>query len=151
MAEMSEVTVLADGEVGKKQVIELFGPKARLDIPCRCELPYLCLQLRDMNRFLSFEFHVVDHERRVRRFLISNRQSTARVQAQAASLPMELKKGTWNYINVDLADLTQRAFGTMYQRCKLVAVNSTCRILRIFFQDRAYEDVELPHFLRVVK
>ena len=148
---MSEVTVLQDGEVGKRQVIELYGPKARIEIPCRCELPYLCLQVRDMSRFLSFEFHVVDHERRVRRFIVSNRLSAARVGAQEASLPLELEKGAWNYVNLDLVDLTERTFGTMYQRCKLVAINSTCRVLRVFFQDRCYEDVELPHFLRVIK
>lgn len=147
---MSEVTVLKDEELGK-EVVELYGPQARVEIPCRCDLPYLVLQLKDMSKFLSFELVVVDHEKRVRRFTISNKQSTARVMAQACSLPLTVKDGTWNYINLDLADLTQRAFGTMYQRTKLVAINSNCRLARLFFQDKCYEDVELPRWLRVVE
>lgn len=51
----------------------------------------------------------------------------------------------------DLADLTERAFGTQYQRCKRVTIGSNCRLARLFFQDREYEDVELPSFLRVIK
>lgn len=146
---MNEVHVLKDAEV-KREVVEVFGPKARLEIPCRCDLPYLVLHVKDMSKFFSFEFLVVDHEKKVRRFTASNKQSIARVQAQSAALPLTLKAG-WNYVCIDLADMCYRAFGTMYQRCKEVSINSNTRIMRVFFQDRVYEDVELPAFLRVVE
>ena len=145
----SEAQVVKDDET-KCEAIELYGARAVMEIPCRCELPYLVLQVKDVERFVSFTVTVVDHERRVRRLTVSNKQSMARVKAFECSMPLVLQTG-WNYVCLDLADLTQRAFGTQYQRCKCVTLRSNCRVLRVYFQDRMYEDVELPAFLRVIK
>ncbi len=43
------------------------------------------------------------------------------------------------------------AFGAPYAYCKEVSVSSNVLLGRVYFQDRKYEDVELPPFLRVVQ
>ena len=149
MVDPSEASIVKDEEA-KSEAIELYGAKAVMEIPCRCELPYLVIQLKDVERFVSFTVTVADHERRIRHLTVSNKQSMARIKAFECSMPLTLKKG-WNYLCLDLADLTQRAFGTQYQRCKCVTLRANCRVLRVYFQDRKYEDVELPEFLRVIK
>lgn len=149
LVDPSEATVVKDEET-KCEAIELYGRLAEMSIPCRCDLPYLVMQVKDVDRFMSFEVTVVDHEKRIRKLVASNKQSMARVKAYECSMPLTLKKG-WNYVCLDLPDLTQRAFGTQYQRTKNVTLRANCRVLRVYFQDRRYEDVELPAFLRVIK
>ena len=69
---LSEVNVLTDAEL-KIEVVELMGPKVRLAVPCRCDLPLLVLHLKDLEKFASIEITTVDNEKRLRRFEISSK------------------------------------------------------------------------------
>ena len=47
--------------------------QARLVIPCRSELPFLILHVKDLGKFASIEVAVVDDTRRVRRITFSSK------------------------------------------------------------------------------
>lgn len=56
---------------------------------------------------------------------------------------------SWQYINLDLVDMVDRAFGTLFVSCRSVRISGTCRLSKVYLQDREYADVELPTLLRL--
>lgn len=145
----SEVEIHPDAELGS-DAVELLGPQARITIPCKADLPFLILHLKDLNKFLSVEIAVVDDTRRVRRITATNRVSTARIEADAATIPLLLDHGVWNYVCLPLHTLSSNAFGAVFKYCKEVSVTANTVLGRAFFTDKQYEDAELPPFLRVI-
>jgi hypothetical protein len=146
---LSEVEIIHDSEL-QASAVELLGPQARLVIPCKIELPYLVLQLKDLGKFVSFEVTVVDDSRRIRHLNFSNRVSATKIAADTCTMPLLLDENHWNYVCIDLADMAATAFGANFKYCKEVTVTSNCILGRLFFQDKQYEDAELPAFLRVI-
>lgn len=122
----------------------------QLVIAVKCSLPYLVLQLRDMDRFTSVQLTLVDTNKRVRRYTIGNKQTMVRVKGDSATAPLLLVPG-WNYIPLHLPSVMQAAFGADFAYCKEIVITSTVRVGRIFFQDEMYEDAQLPSFLRTLK
>ena len=51
---VSEVTVVQDAELGV-ETVEILGPRARVCVPCKCELRYLVLQIKDLEKHTSVE------------------------------------------------------------------------------------------------
>lgn len=110
-----------------------------------------------------FEVQVQDEKGIRRRFRASNFQSTTRMKPFVCGMPLRMTSG-WNHIHLDLAALTNKAFGACVRHCVRVAVqlgcgvpcvviagtkfvsvtrvvvHSTCRIQRIFFSDKLYTD-----------
>ena len=126
------------------------GAGVQLVIAVKCSLPYLVLQLRDMDRFTSVQLTLVDTNKRVRRYTVGNKQTMVRVKGDSATAPLLLVPG-WNYIPLHLPAIMQEAFGAEFAYCKEIVVTSTVRVGRIFFQDSMYEDAQLPSFLRTLK
>lgn len=58
-------------------------------------------------------------------------------------MPLRMDDG-WNQIQLNLADLTKRAYGTNYTETLRVQVHANCRLRRIYFSDRLYSEEELP-------
>jgi hypothetical protein len=58
-------------------------------------------------------------------------------------MPLRMDEG-WNQIQLNLADLTRRAYGTNYVETLRVQVHANCRLRRIYFSDRLYSEEELP-------
>lgn len=58
-------------------------------------------------------------------------------------MPMRLDEG-WNQIQFNLGDFTSRAYNTVYIETLRVQIHASCRIRRIFFSSRLYEEEELP-------
>jgi hypothetical protein len=58
-------------------------------------------------------------------------------------MPLKLDDG-WNNIQLNLADLTKRAYGTNYVETLRVQVHANCRLRRVYFSDRLYSEEELP-------
>ena len=58
-------------------------------------------------------------------------------------MPMRLDEG-WNQIQFNLGDFTSRAYNTVYIETLRVQIHASCRIRRIFFSSRLYEEDELP-------
>lgn len=126
------------------------GPEIALNFSCRCGLPFLVLHLRDIGKFVVVDVDVVDRAHKVRRIRLTNRQSVARIAADKASIPLVLVRG-WNYVCLDLVDLADKAFGVEYAFCSAIAIHSDVRVGAVFFEDRQYEDRQLPECLRVVR
>lgn len=66
-----------------------------------------------------------------------------RVKPFICTMPLRMDDG-WNQIQLNLADLTRRAYGTNYVETLRVQVHANCRLRRIYFSDRLYSEEELP-------
>lgn len=58
-------------------------------------------------------------------------------------MPMRLELG-WNQVIINLSDYVKKAFGTNYSETSRVTIHANCRIRRIYFTDRLYNEEELP-------
>lgn len=63
-------------------------------------------------------------------------------------MPLRMDEG-WNQIQLNLGDLTRRAYGTNYAETLRVQVHANCRLRRIYFSDRLYSEEELPPEFRL--
>lgn len=140
---------MLDPELGF-ETVDLLGEGVRLAVAVKCSLPFLVLQLRDVDHFTSVQLTLVDSGKRIRRYTVSNKQTMIRVKGDNASAPLMLVPG-WNYLLLDLPSIMSQAFGAQFAYCKEIAINSSVRVGRVFFQDDTYEDAQLPEFLRVIK
>jgi len=100
--------------------------------------------LIDLIRFLQ----VLDDKNLLRRFRVSNYQSTTRVKPFCTTMPLGLSPG-WNQIQFNLADFTRRAYGTNYVETVRIQVHANVRIRRIYFADRLYTEDEKPPQFRL--
>ena len=64
-------------------------------------------------------------------------------------MPMRLDEG-WNQIQFNLGDFTSRAYNTVYIETLRVQIHASCRIRRIFFSSRLYEEEELPPNFKIM-
>ncbi|EAZ45326.1 hypothetical protein OsJ_29971 [Oryza sativa Japonica Group] len=114
-------------------------PAATLGI----KLPFLALIVKNLKKYFTFEIQVLDDKNVRRRFRASNFQSVTRVKPYICTMPLKLEDG-WNNIQLNLSDLTKRAYGTNYVETLRVQVHANCRLRRIYFADRLYSEEELP-------
>ncbi|KAK6119191.1 hypothetical protein DH2020_047065 [Rehmannia glutinosa] len=114
-------------------------PTATLGI----KLPFLVMIVKNMKKYFTFEIQVLDDKNVRRRFRASNFQAMTRVKPFICTMPLKLDEG-WNQIQLNLTDLTRRAYGTNYVETLRVQVHASCRLRRIYFSDRLYSEEELP-------
>ena len=142
---------LTDYEI-QGSVLELMGTNVNNTfIACPAEpektlgirQPLMVLLVKNLNKYFSFEVLIQDDKNVRRRFKACNYQSTTRVKPFICSMPMRLDDG-WNQIQFNLADFTNRAYGTNYKQTLRVQVHANCRVRRIYFCDRIYAEEELP-------
>lgn len=50
----------------------------------------------------------------------------------------------WNQVQLNLSDLTKRAYGTNYVETLRVTIHANCRIRRVYFTDRLHAEDDLP-------
>ena len=105
--------------------------------------------IKNLDRFLQLSVHIRDGDGSRRHFIISNKRSNITVDKSTANLPLTIKHG-WQYLCLDLQDLTRRCFGTKFISCYRVNVHGPALLAKVFFQSRHFADVELPSFLRIV-
>jgi hypothetical protein len=113
---------------------------------------------------LNIFLKVLDSKNVKRRFRASNYQTTTRVKPFICVMPMRLDEG-WHQVQFNLADFTRRAYGsnfvevlrvqvivslntflskkTLFHFC-FYKIHANCRLRRIYFADRAYNEEELP-------
>lgn len=145
-----EVNIVDDKELQNQTVAELLGPRASLTFQTRAGVqPLLVVYAKCIDKFFSIDVNVVDGDDNYYTFNFSNRRSIVKIEGHLAEIPMVLGSG-WQYINIDLADLTAKAFGVQYFSTIQVRVNSSCRLFRLFFAGREYADIELPPYLRLL-
>ncbi|KAK9068857.1 hypothetical protein SSX86_012973 [Deinandra increscens subsp. villosa] len=119
-------------------------PAATLGI----KLPFLVMIVKNVNKYFTFEIQVLDDKNVRRRFRASNYQAMTRVKPFICTMPLRMDEG-WNQIQLNLSDLTRRAYGTNYVETLRVQVHANCRLRRIYFSDRLYSEEELPPEFRL--
>ncbi|VVD05523.1 unnamed protein product [Leptidea sinapis] len=107
------------------------------------KLPFLVMIVKNMKRYFSFEITILDDKNMRRRFRISNFQSTTKIKPFCTTMPIGLSGG-WNQIQFNLADFTQRAYGTQFVETLRVQVHANVRLRRIYFCEKLYSEEELP-------
>lgn len=141
------VDIVYDEEL-EFEAVDILGKNACLNLRVKCSLPYLVLQVNDLDKFCSVDLTVVDMHRRVRKVSLTNRQTMTRVQDDSCSMPLVMVKG-WNYVNLDLPDISRRAFGVDHKYCKCISIHGSLRVGKVYFQREVFDDSQLPEFLRV--
>ncbi|KAF9919575.1 hypothetical protein FBU30_010851 [Linnemannia zychae] len=126
------------------------------------KLPFLVFLVKNLGKYWSFEVAILDDRGEQRRFRASNFQvgntmtqlATTRVKSYITTMPLRMDPG-WNQIQLNLADLTKRAYGTAYAETQRITIHANCRIRRIYFSDRLVPENDLPAefklYLPVVK
>ncbi|KAL4562076.1 hypothetical protein LXL04_034267 [Taraxacum kok-saghyz] len=114
-------------------------PSATLSI----KLPFLVMIVKNLKKYFTFEIQILDDKNVRRRFRASNFQSMTRVKPFICTMPLRMDEG-WNQIQLNLGDLTRRAYGTNYVETLRVQVHANCRLRRIYFSDRLYSEEQLP-------
>lgn len=112
------------------------------------KLPHLTLLVKFMRKYFSFEVHVTDDMNVRRRFRASNFQAVTRVKPFICTMPLRMDDG-WNQIALNLQDLVKRAYGTNYVETLRVQIHANCRVRRVYFSDRQYNEDELPAEFRL--
>lgn len=146
------IQVIED-EILQQDVVEVVGTENMIIFPCDCILPILVLYAKHMGQYFSFEAEVLDDTSTYRVINISNATSIARIQTNRCVLPLEgtvEQDAGWKYIPVNLEKVLHAAYGTKYLSCRQIRVKAMCRLYKIYFQDQAFSEAELPHYLKVV-
>uniref|UniRef100_A0A3Q3X783 CFA20 domain-containing protein n=1 Tax=Mola mola TaxID=94237 RepID=A0A3Q3X783_MOLML len=107
------------------------------------KLPFLLMIVKNLKENFSFEVQVLDDKNIRRRFRVSNFRRGTRVEPFVCTMPMTLGPG-WNQIQLNLADIIRRTYGTYYIETLRVQIHANCRIRRVYFTDRLYSEDELP-------
>jgi hypothetical protein len=140
---------VADDHEMKKMVVGLTGSDALIEFSMVATLPLLILHLKNEDAYISITVTIKDADGLLRTLVITNKRSTIFMQNSTCEMPLVLTPG-WNYVKLDLIDITRSAFGAKFISCRKVQVSGNGRFSKIFFEDREYSDIELPPFLRVV-
>ncbi|CAA3029383.1 Hypothetical predicted protein [Olea europaea subsp. europaea] len=75
--------------------------------------------------------------------LLIFKSAVTRVKPFICTMPLKLDEG-WNQIQLNITDLTRRAYGTNYVETLRVQVHPNSRLRRIYFSDHLYSEEELP-------
>jgi hypothetical protein len=147
-----EVSVVDDFELlieGGAPVLEVLGEKSEMAFYMNTNLPHVALHIKSIARFMAISLQLVDDLGKERTVHFSNKRSIVTVDQDKCSLPIGIGMEGWQYLNLDFERICKNAFGTHYKSCLSVTVHGSCRLSKLFFQQREYADVELPEFLRV--
>jgi hypothetical protein len=145
---VGDVNVVDDVET-KMTGIEVNGDDSYIEFPVQSPDQYVVLQLKNLDRFSKLVLRVYDSAGKSRTFIMSNRRTTVHLQNSVCQLPMEMGTG-WQHLSIDLRAITAKCFGTDFIFLTNIMVYGSTRIGKIYFQDREYSDLELPHFLRLL-
>lgn len=130
-------------EIKSSNVSTTFITCPKVNMSLGIKLNHFVMIVKNMDKFFSFELEILDDTQTKRRFRASNFQSQTRVKDFICTMPLKLDSG-WNHININLSDFTKRAYGSNYVETIRITVNANCRLRRIYFSDRQYNEEELP-------
>lgn len=63
--------------------------------------------------------------------------------ASVVRVPLKLDDG-WNNLEINLQTLCNEVYGSDYQALQRIIIYPNCRLRRVYFQDRHYEQDETP-------
>ncbi|KRX74811.1 UPF0468 protein C16orf80 [Trichinella sp. T6] len=153
-ASKGTIQILEDDDI-KSEVIELSSntvcetfiscPISSQDV-LAIKLPFLILVIRNMEKYFSFEIHVLDSTGVQRRFCVNNFQTCCRIKPEICTVPLRMEPG-WNTVQFNLMDFTKRAYGTNFIEAQRIIIYANCRVRRVFFSDKPYREDEIPTVL----
>jgi hypothetical protein len=143
------VHVVPDREV-HDDVLEVLGKDIQIVIPCRVSLHLLVLHIKDIGKFFDIEISIVDSKAKLRHILLTNRITTVRVSEDSCALPLTAVNG-WNHLPINLSKIVHASFSTTYVECTGIVLHASMRVSHVYFEDREYNDSQLPGFLRTIK
>ncbi|KHJ44388.1 peptidase, S9A/B/C family, catalytic domain protein [Trichuris suis] len=114
------------------------------------KLPLIAFLVKNLNEDFTFEVEVTDVRGDRHWLRASNFQKKSRQSPLICTMPLRLEEG-WNYVQMDMSDLTKRAFGRKFSELSRIQVHANCRLRRIFCADRIYSEDELPPEFRLYK
>lgn len=135
---------------GAPLCVQVLCQAATLRFPVKCALPLLTIQLKDLDRWATVTISVAGQDGVERVFEYSNKYTLAKIHSKRCTLPMLLTAG-WNLLSIDIPAIMHHAYGVLPEYTAHIEISGTCRVLRVYFQDRQYADSELPPFLRTLK
>ncbi|ORX93362.1 DUF667-domain-containing protein [Basidiobolus meristosporus CBS 931.73] len=149
--DLGKIAIETDEDVSAP-VLTISSPKLSstyISCPARSEaelgikLPILVMIVKNVGKYFSFEVHVRDDKRIVRRFRVSTFQTESRIQPDLCTLPLRLDEG-WNQLQFDLNDFVRRAYQTSYTETLRVQIHANCNIRRVYFAEELYAEDQLP-------
>jgi hypothetical protein len=148
-----EIHVVEDAELNVETplpVIELLGSESKIRLFTNCSRQYLVLHFKTMRRFFFVDIICEDEYGKEYIFKLSNKTSFVTIDKNVCTMPFQCGDG-WQYSSIDLEDIMANAFTVPFYHCREIIISGTCRIGKLYFQSKAYSDIELPLFLRVVQ
>jgi len=142
-----EVDIVEDQEI-LRDVFEI-GDNSGISFPMNTTTPMLALHLKSVGKFIEIVVKVTDNEGINRKITMSNNRSVIAADKKYAKLPLQIGEG-WQYMCVDLADITKRCFGANHVVTYEVQLRGPSRLSKLYFQSRMFADIELPPYLRVI-
>jgi hypothetical protein len=144
---------------------------AQLTMTLGIRLPVIVLVLKNLKRYFTFDiqvkphvgtsifrlyrvhfiflhYQVLDDTKSRRRFRVRYLTDNVTATPAQAALPLRMDEG-WNQISMNLSELTQKIYGTLYVETVRVQIYANTRIRRIFFCDRLYGNQEMPADFKV--
>lgn len=85
-----------------------------------------------------------------RRFRASNYQPSVKVTTFMSSMPLFLNEH-WSVVHFNIAQFTERTFNTLYMETVRIQVHANCRLRRVYFSDKMYNNDQLPNDYRLHK
>lgn len=115
-------------------------------------LQHLVLLVKPLaDRELSLEVVTRDTRGQLRRFRASTFQRTTVVHTRITLLPLCLDAGSWNQLQLDLAQLTRDAYNATFESAVSVQLHANCRVRRVYFAEHMVAEAELPVEFRLYK
>ena len=143
------VKIVRDNETSEN-CLQVNSGSLSLSVPRKSSKRYLAVYLKNLKRFCEMQLEVYDTNGALKTMTFGNHQSVIRIQPQAGEcrLPMSLKP-SWNYLNIDLQDIIEKAFGVGFSHCHSITISAHCAVWKVYFQDRPHAESELPKSLQI--
>ncbi|KAF3422670.1 hypothetical protein E2986_00242 [Frieseomelitta varia] len=107
------------------------------------ELPILVVVIKNLNLNCRLQVQVADDQNYQHHFQFTNAESEKQ-NYRGAICRVKVKFETgWNKLELDLSSLTQTVFKQVYAVTQRIQICGNCRLRRIYFIDRHYEDEEV--------
>ncbi|XP_076284297.1 uncharacterized protein LOC143210906 [Lasioglossum baleicum] len=116
------------------------------------ELPVLVVVIKNLNLHCRLQVQVVDTQNCLHHFQFTNAESE-RYNSRGVICRVRVKLETgWNKLELNLSQLTQTAFNSIYAATQRLQIYGNCRLRRVYFIDKHYEHQEVcpelyHHFL----
>ena len=140
--------VVEDEELFGKSVIEIPDTASHITFFGNTRYTMVVMHANCGGRFFSMKISAVDSTGKERVLVISNKKTSVTVTGNECTVPLKVGNG-WQRLCINLDDMLTRAFGSRLQLISKVVVYGSCRISKLYYQNKDYADAQLPSYLRV--